>query len=304
VKARSVYEGERVYDSEKKYWHDLLGPIFFKTRRKNPKIKEGDVVVLKNFQLSPWSPRYPGLYWTRSGEEIRNLTANRLKHDKVLGLHFDPDDKRERMLRGGMGTVRLARHDRLNVYGATTSGKIDAAIPVVVSSNVTKNIIRFTKKYPLMEVDLRGVVRIVPLTYQLYHWSPHIPKLCLYVSSILNVNKYISDFSLEASAWTIYHNPKTNKPKRKFGYTYCHFNPIEESNIIDATDWIDSYIDTYTKGNGIALTDYDEITPRFRTAVLPLSNVMEGNVDYLALSSLFKGADFRQQVPLPRWPYR
>ena len=304
VKARSVMDGEKVYTSEKQYWRDLLGPVFYKSRRKNPTLKEGDVVVLKNFQLSQWSPRYPGLYWSHSGEAIRQLTENQLQHNKALGLHYNPNDKRERMLRGGMGTVRLKQHDRQSIYGATTSGNLDASIPIVISSNVAKNVIRFTKKNPLIEIDLKGIVRIVPLTYQFEYWSPHIPKLCVYVSSILNIKKYISDFSLNATAWTIYHNPRAKKGIDKFGYTYCHFNPIDESNIIEATDWVNNYIDSYTNGKGIALTDYDEKIPRFSTAKLPLSDIMEGNIDYSALSALFKGADFRQQIPLPTWAYR
>ena len=55
------------------------------------------------------------------------------------------------------------------------------------------------------------------------------------------------------------------------------------------------YIHDYTKGKGIAITDYDEVTPRFDTAVVPLEQVMQGNVDFEVLNSLFKGVDLRQQ---------
>ncbi|MFX0201305.1 MAG: hypothetical protein ACFFCW_34740 [Candidatus Hodarchaeota archaeon] len=303
IRTRGVTQGEKRYDCEKAFWRDVLGRSFRGSHMKNPVTREGDVVILQNFQLSPWCPRLPGLYWTSTGMTVREITSDKLKHSRVLGFHFAPYDKKRRMTQGGLGTIRLAKHDRLRLYGATTSGKLDAAIPILVSSNVAGNILRFSKRYPLMEVDLRGILRIIPRTYLPDFWGAHVPKLCLYVNSILNVKKYISDFALHANAWTIYHDPRARNTEKRFGYTYCHFNPIDESSIIEATDWIYDYIEEYTKGRGIPLSDYDEQTCRFESAVLPLANVMEGNIDYDALSSLFGGLDFRQQAPFLKQGY-
>ncbi len=298
VRTRGLFQGEKTYDCEERFWRDVLGPSFHGARAKNSVTREGDVVVLKNFQLSPWCPRLPGLYWTSAGRRVREITSHRLKHSKVLGIHFDPYGKKQRMARGGLGTIRLSKHDRLRLYGATTSGKLDAAVPVLVSSNVAGNLLRFSRRYPLMEVDLRGSLRIIPRTYLPGHGSPHVPKICLYVNSILNEKKYISDFALSANAWTIYHDPRAQNTEKRFGYTYCHFNPVDESSIIKATGWISEYIGEYTKGRGFPLTDYDEQTCRFESAVLPLADIMKGNIDYDALGSLFAGQiDFRQQAP-------
>lgn len=304
LRARGVFQGEKRYKSEEAFWKDVLGPLFHGSRARNPVTREGDVVILENFQLSPWCPRLPGLYWTYAGKTIREITSQNLKFKKVLGLHFVPNDKRQRMSQGGLGTVRLSKHDGLRLYGATTSGKLDAAIPVLVSSNVAGNFLRFSKRNPFMEVDLKGTLRIIPKTYLSERWSPHIPKLCLYVNSILNAEKYISDFSLRASAWTIYHHPRVRKEENRFGYTYCYFNPVDESSIIEATDWISNYIGEYTKNRGIPLTDYDEQTCRFESAVLPLTNVFDGNIDYDTLSSFFGGIDLRQQAPFQGQIYR
>ncbi len=297
VRAKGTLEGEKIYTSEEEYWRDVLGPAFYKRPLRNPAKREGDVLILKNFQLSPWSPRLPGLYWTELGDEIRFQTQEQLTYIEGLGFHYDPDRKQSRMELGGLGTVRLDKHERYSLYGATTSGRLDAAIPVLMSSNVSRNILRFSKKHPLMEVDLKGVLRIVPLTYHSHTRSAHVPKLCFYVNSILNVKKYISDFSLQASAWTIYHNPRSKRPDKKFGYTYCRFNPLDESSAIEATDWLNNYIDTYTRGKGLPLTDYDELIPRFPSATLPLKDIIEGFVDYDALQSLFGDIDLRSQTP-------
>lgn len=297
VRAKGTFQGEKTYTSEEEYWRDVLGPVFYKRPLRNPVKREGDVLILKNFQLSPWSPRLPGLYWTKLGDEIRYRTEEELTYIEGLGFHYDPNRKKSRMILGGLGTVRLDKHERYSLYGATTSGKLDAAIPVLMSSNVSKNILRFSKRCPLMEVDLKGVLKIVPLTYRSDVRSAHIPKLCFYVNSILNVKKYISDFSLQASAWTIYHNPRSRRTDKKFGYTYCRFNPLDESTIVEATDWLNNYIDTYTRGKGLPLTDYDELVPRFQSATLPLKDIMEGFIDYDTLNSLFGGIDLRTQAP-------
>ncbi len=297
IRTRSVLQGEKIYGSEEEFWSDVLGPSFYKSKAKNPVTREGDVVILKNFQLSPWCPRLPGLYWTRMGKLTRYKTSKRLKDSPALGMHFEPYDKMQLMSRGGLGTIRLSKHDRLHFYGATTSGILDAAVPVLVSSNVASNILRFSKRNPLMEVDLKGVVRIIPQTYHQGYWGPHIPKLCLYVDSILNAKKYTSDFSLSANAWTIYHDPRARYKVNRFGYTYCSFNPVDESSIINATNWVNNYIDDYTKGRGYPITDFDEQVCRFDSAVLPLKNIIDGNIDYDALGSLFGGVDFRQQNP-------
>jgi hypothetical protein len=287
-----MVEGEKTYDSEEKYWHDVLGPSFVNTKLKNPKIFDGDVVIFKNFQLTQWVPRIPGLYWTSYGHMLRRITEREFKHSPALGLHYNPNCKGQ-MIHGGLGSVRLNKTDGLSLYGATTSGNINASIPIVISSNISNSLQRFTKNNPNIEVDLKGTIKRIPFTYEhLRH--EHIPKLCLYVNSILNVQKYKSDFSLEATAWTIYSNPKATGEK-KFGYTYASFNPIDESSIIKATDWIQNYISEYTKGKGLAITDYDEQISRFNTAVLPLKDVMQGNIDYEAINGIFNNIDFRRK---------
>lgn len=294
VKSKSILEGEKTYESEEEYWHDLLGPSFHKTTLRNPKIREDDCIVLKNFQLSQWFPKNPGLYWTNDGTRLRRITEGRSRFSPVLGFHYDPNDK-GRMIHGGFGTVRTQELDNSRLYGATTSGKLNAAIPILISKRVSKNLLKFSKQYPLIEVDLKGVIKPVPFTYR--HNFSTTPRLVIVVNSILNIKKYISDFELSASAWTIYYN-RAGENEKKYGYTYCSFNPIEESNIIDATHWINNYIDEYTKGSGIPICEFDEVNPRFQSAVVPLKDVMTGNVNFEALNSLFSAIDFRRRGTL------
>lgn len=198
--------------------------------------------------------------------------------------------------RGGLGSLRVKPSDGRIICSATSSGRIDAGIPILLSKNVSSSIKRHFEKNPLLEVDLRGTLMPIPFTYEYQYRREHIPRLCLLVNSILNVKKFICDFRLIGNAWTIYHMRK--RKENIFGYTYSAFNPIDESSIINSTDWINNYIDEYSKGKGIPLTDYDEIVPRFDSAALTLQDVMSGNVDYDALTKLFGGIDFRAQNPV------
>jgi len=303
VRTIGLFGKERVYDTEEKYWCDILGPVFYKGRMRNPKVGIGDVVVLKNFQLSPWHPYCPGLYWTYDGHHLHESIQSEITHSKTLGFHFTPHTKKQLVLRSGIGSIRTRTHKHLSMLGATTSGNLNAAIPILITRNVKGRLLRFSKKTPLIEADLRGIVVPIPSIYSSFPHGRHVPKICVFVNSILNIKRYISDFPLNASAWTIYHNPKAHKSD-KYGYTFAYFNPVDESSIITATDWIDNYINDYTRGRGIPITDYDEIIPRFTTAVLSLQNIMEGNIDYDALNSLFRGVDFRQPCCPERQLYR
>ncbi len=64
VRYKSTTQGEKTYESEEQFWAHLLGAKFYDGKVKKQKLHEGDIVVLKSFQLSPWMSRLPGLYWT------------------------------------------------------------------------------------------------------------------------------------------------------------------------------------------------------------------------------------------------
>lgn len=115
IKSKGLIEGEKIYDSEEHYWNDLLGPAFHSRRLKNPRIHEGDVVVLKNFQLSAWFPRVPGLYWTSYGNRLRRQTEGKETYSHALGFHYEPYHKGQ-MVHGGLGTVRTEKKKRFKTF--------------------------------------------------------------------------------------------------------------------------------------------------------------------------------------------
>jgi len=297
IKYKSVTQGEKIYESEEQFWAHLLGAIFHDRNVKKQELHEGDIVVLKSFQLTPWISRLPGLYWTQDWRRLKKIAQEHKKYNNCLNLHYEPWGKTI-LVNGGLGSIRLDIHDGVTIYGATSSGTIDASIPITCKEKVAKKLNNEFKKNVSLEVDIRGTIRRIPYTYQFY--SPNIPRYCIYLDTIFDVKTYISDFALSGNAWVIYRNPKEDYEKA-CGYCYAPFNPIDENSLIESTNWILDFIDYYTKGVGFPITDFDEITPRFRQSIVPIKNLMSDEVDYNKLNGLFKGLHYRNQFQPVYW---
>ncbi len=292
VRYTGAIEGEKKYTKEETFWRDLLGSVFYDNALQKPRLFEGDVVTLNRFQLSQWVSRMPGLYWTDEGYFLRRRAYRYMKNHPVLNMHYEPYGK-GLMINGGLGVIRLDSHDDCQIFGVTSSGKIDASIPVICNKKVARALNTSLKKYPLLEVDLRGIIKRVPLTYTFF--ARNVPRYCIYIDTSLNVKKYISDFELEANAWTIYCDPKVIENQR-CGFTFAKFNPIDEMSIINATNWIQDFIDHYTKSNGYPITDFDGIIPRFKSAKVPMASLMINDIDFKTLNRIHKKIDFRNQM--------
>ena len=274
----------------------LLGSIFYENNAKKQELHEGDIVVLKSFQLSPWVSRLPGLYWTHDWQRLKEIAQKHQNDNNCLNLHYEPWGK-SLLVNGGLGSIRLDTHDGMAIYGATSSGTIDASIPIICRDKIAKSINDEFKKNESIEVDIRGTIRRVPLTYQFY--SPNIPRYCVQLDTVFDIKTYISDFALSGNAWVVYRNPKEEYEKA-CGYCYAPFNPIDEKSLIDSTDWILNFIDHYTRGVGFPITDFDELTPRFKKTIVPIKSLMTEETNYANLNGLFKQIDYREQFQ-PVW---
>lgn len=66
------------------------------------------MVRLKDFRITDWFPRVPGVYWSPSGFEIRKeLARYPVERDPQLGNFYSPEIKLGLIERGGIGTIRL-----------------------------------------------------------------------------------------------------------------------------------------------------------------------------------------------------
>lgn len=114
-----------------------------------------------------------------------------LNNSSVLGLHYNPCRKKA-IIDGGIGCFRAQPHNGSSLFCATTSGDINAGIPILINNKVANNIRGTISKHGAVEVELRGSISQIPNYFSKFRY-PHVPKICLVVESILNVKQYISD---------------------------------------------------------------------------------------------------------------
>lgn len=248
---------------EKIFWRDImLGDI-----------QKYDNIALYGFQISPWFPRKPGIYWTNTAAMAREKAWQ--KHvesiDKKM-IVFDVYGKTLMAELGGIGSVNL-RKDRNNVLlTATASGFTDAGIPILCPSAIWKKIKQELDKNRHLEVDLKGTVEMIPLEYDSFFLrNPGLPKIAIYVGSILNIEFKVSTQSIKICPWTIFETDKSHSP---YGFTYVTHD-LFKNNFQNSVNWILDYID---KRNGTyILTDFDEETNSLN-AKFPLNGCIDGTV--------------------------
>lgn len=186
------------------------------------------------------------------------------------------------MVSGGIGTNRTLSHETQNgsyrILCATSSGVCDAGIPIVCINDVYSKIQEPLIENSGIEVNIKGTLvelpfsidqilvpaRGIELNQTLKDWlstALHIPRYFILVESSLQVKKYISDFHLRASAWTLFDREVDNGIIPSF--TYATFNPGKSSSLEKASDFITKYVNDHS---GVTIyTDFDEHVRRLES---------------------------------------
>jgi hypothetical protein len=275
------------YNKEEDYWKDAIGPYFHIPSYTN--LHDGQLVELNNFEITEWVPRCPGLFWTREGNNYRSQASALIDRRTDKYIVYSPKGK-TLMVLGGRGTTRLEHREGYKVLCATSSGRSDAGIPLVVSRGVYESLRNELQREGSICADLEGFYSQLPIDYinlilttpglelpanltSLLANSLHIPKYCLRVDSRLLIKIRNSESNIQATAWTMF-KPKENL--LPYSFAFWSFDPRYEESIVDATDQIEDYIEAY--GTGEILTDFDERVQRFASQS-PLSIIMDSHED-------------------------
>ncbi|MCB7128797.1 MAG: hypothetical protein J3T61_04595 [Candidatus Brocadiales bacterium] len=278
------------YENEEAFWFDALGPIFYERPRRNRRLVGGEIIRLKNLQLTDWVPRLPGLYWTKVSFEKRK-EAKRLVERKLGNMEILYPHPKSNMVLGGLGSLRINKRKNLKLLCCTSSGNCDAGIPVILKGDLYDEIQKDIKRG--MQIDIEGYYSIIPdPLYLFFRRSSHLPKYCIFVESRLSMKKKENSkvLKLSANAWTLYQTTTD-----EFLYAYAPFNPMNENKLIESVEFIRGYI--FNHGGQRIVTDFDEEVPRF-SALVPLKDVMGEAIDQDDLIALV--AKF--QLPL-RYPF-
>jgi hypothetical protein len=260
------------YSDEDEFWKDIIGPMHH--RGGNVRLRLGDIVELKNFQLTDWFPRAPGVFWTAEGFRRRGSANNHIEYQTNHHKVYTPNGKYF-MVSGGIGTNRILAHQSpqgsYRILCATSSGVCDAGIPVVIPEDFCSRIEERLLEGKGIEVDLKGRLVSLPFHHNelalpargshlhdgLKDWltsSLHVPRYLLIVESPLLIHKYISDHRLIASAWTLFATEGEDQVRPSF--TYASFDPSNARSLQNAFAFLEDYVRKH--GGNVIYTDCDE----------------------------------------------
>ena len=251
------YENFRPEKINRIYAYDKtnkIGEYIFWNKITNSTLNIGDWVSLENFQISPWFPRKPGLYWQ---PEARLAREKAYKHNvkRIEGNYvvFDVLGKILMNELGGIGSVNISKNREYVLFTATSSGHTERGIPIISSKKIWNDIANSIKKDKQVELDLQGEIIDIPLQFNSYFLrTPGLPRVAVLINSILNLNLKISDVNIWVTPWTIFETENKDMP---YGFTYITHNLIKD-DMLDSIEWIREYV--YKEKGKTILTDFDE----------------------------------------------
>ena len=298
VYGRALYKQARgkvvEYGGEELFWRDAIGPYFYEAAQ--TKLFEGQLVKLLYFDITEWFPRCPGLFWTAEGHIYRQRAKDYVEDqiNKYKHIAFSPRGK-SLMILGGIGTTRLEVHtgdeQDYKVLCATSSGRCDAGIPLVVTKPVWEQIRDGILSKGAIKADVSGFYSPLPIKYEdllietgtelaselrsFLANSLYLPRYCLLVESSLQLKRRGGISSVQATAWALFKNRNIDAAL-PFSFTYRSMDAKSENSIKEAAEFIEGYVNEY--GGEEILTDFDEKIRRF-SSTYPLSEVMKYEID-------------------------
>ena len=249
------------------------GDKFFWNEVMAGNILNKDKIRLLNFQISPWFPRKPGLFWTHNAVAARKEAfRNHVEYGDKQGFVFDVYGKTLMTELGGIGTVNFRKDREFVLITATSSGVTEEGIPIICRQNVWEQIEREYRQGNRIEVDLQGtLVNINRENDSYFLRSSLLPKIAILVNSLLNVQIKSSSLDIRVSPWTIF---ETHEYDRPYGFTYVT-HTLFEDEIENSNNWINYYVESHA-GKAI-LTDFDE-NQNYLNAIFPLNDTVNGTI--------------------------
>jgi len=294
LKAAKVTGKTLSIPSVESFWYSILGDKFGGNKHtKYQKLRDGDVLKLKNVFIADWAPKLPGKAWTLEGIHDSNEAQQNIdgflevdsKYYAVL-----PPEAKERVVAAGYGSIRIARRTRDNDHFMYMSlvnedgWHCDLGIPVVVSRQVYDQFYRYAEHGAPWLREIEGVLHLdedLPFEYLVpkaigallspeaeatLRYRAGLPKCYLHVVSPLTVKPTYNDSHPSATAWAQF---KCNRRIQPYRYTYTMFDPSAEDSIEMASAFIKGYAKQYD-GTKI-ITDFDGQRPRLE-AEIPLTS--------------------------------
>jgi hypothetical protein len=265
------------FSSEEQFWEKASSIIFAS-------------VHLKQFRLSDWFPRTPGVYWSRRGIDARRSTYNsRTTYDRQLGRIFAPQAKMSLIEDGGIGTIRL-RPRRIEgsdcwfataVKGSQCAGGIPLALPQAFLSggNVTWG----------DTVNLSGTVRFLQdaALHDVAAYVHHASPVMVFVEKVESAaQSHRSTIPVTITPVALFDqssNESENQYVQHSGFGYTFVQSGSDARQLDsAADWIERYAE---KHGGKVVTNFDECSPVLADAPLSYQRLVARTYDRVIINN-------------------
>lgn len=248
-------------------------------------------VCLKQFRITNWFPRTPGVYWSEEGQYARRTVYDHeTTYHPILGPIFSPMSKLSLIEEGGVGNIRLSprRIDNTDCWLATavTGEQCSGGIPLVIPDYF----IRTSKIEWGDTVTIYGKVRLLK-DAGLNDTSAHVHHSCpiiIFVDKIDNLPKSLAlKTNLIIAPTVLFGNAQDEDSLGSvwsgYKYTFLHCLATSRKDIGNAASWINEYARHY---GGTALTNFDELLPFLSGAPLSYQRLLDGTFDRSAVRKL------------------
>lgn len=249
--------------SEEHFWRQEGGVLF-------------GTVRLREFRIVDWFPRTPGVYWSRNAVSAReSARCHTRDNDAELGNYFGPDLKKNLVVDGGLGTIRLLRRKIDNEFcwlataltGTECHGGIPLAIPMTL---LNKSGIRWGDY-----CNLRGRVRFLQevglndIAASVRHARP----LIVFIEELEGVTTHQAPEPILITPVVLFY---VRGEYGDFQYTFVNCNAGQDAELDTAGDWIERYA---AKHGGQVITNFDEQRPLLADAPLSYQRLVARTYD-------------------------
>ena len=237
-------------------------------------------VRLKDFRLTDWFPRAPGVYWSRGAAEAREYVRIRPPNsDPELGFYVSPESKMGLIEEGGIGSIRLRPRkidDEICWLTTALSGnECHQGIPLAIPKSVLeKAAVEWGD-----QVNIEGTARFLQdagledTAAYVHHARP----LIIFVEKISGLKTRRKPDPIIITPVALFESTQEERyPFDKPQYTFVQCIAGADSELDAAGEWITKYA---AKHSGRVITNFDEQRPILSNAPLSYQKLVAKTYD-------------------------
>jgi hypothetical protein len=241
--------------SNAEVWGRFVGEEIHDTQR----------VVLEEFHLFEWFPLSPGKFHSAGASKSRDIAKQYLERTADGQTYYNPMGK-GLMIQGGVGNVRLLPRtisgEEHYFMTASSTGICHEGFPVLLPRRFYGDIKTRIRRDGAAPVTLRGEMRYLPDQLKtLFGSNRELPLLYLHIDKSPQPTAPRREVLNHEVSIAVSFRGEFEGKKDTFA-TFATFDPADQQDKERACQWIERFY-IREKYQGVVLTDFDEIQPRF-----------------------------------------